>query len=423
MRVKAVFRAIAVSCCMAVLPASAAPNYTISDQAPADLPRIANVRQLTSGPKAHFCNYYGVCPWDAAGRRLICMESEVDGREVAPEDTAGLCLVDEATGELREIARTAAWNFQQGSLACWLGTDPNRLVIYNDLIDGKLTAVILDVESGGRRALPRPVAAVSNDGKLAASISYARMNKTRRGYGYIGANDPASDLPHPEDDGLYVMDTATGDCRLIVSLDRLFKDQTPPEDRKDDTIFINHVQFSPDGTRLFFIPRYNNPVGSLLSSGYTVGADGSDLRCVIPYAWNCSHYDWRAPNQIMVSTRFQGRKSWLHVLFTDGLQDHAPVAPELLSQDGHCHFSQDGRWLVSDSYPSGPERMQRFFLGDMKTGRVAEAGRFHHPESFKRDWRCDLHPRWSRDGRRICIDSVCDGTRQVYILEIALPEN
>ena len=33
--------------------------------------------------------------------------------------------------------------------------------------------------------------------------------------------------------------------------------------------------------------------------------------------------------------------------------------------------------------------------------------------------RCDLDPNWSRDGRSVCIDSIHEGSRQVYILDVS----
>ena len=43
---------------------------------------------------------------------------------------------------------------------------------------------------------------------------------------------------------------------------------------------------------------------------------------------------------------------------------------------------------------------------------------FRSPPAYTGDVRCDLHPRWSRDGRAVCVDSTDDGTRQVYVLDV-----
>ena len=31
---------------------------------------------------------------------------------------------------------------------------------------------------------------------------------------------------------------------------------------------------------------------------------------------------------------------------------------------------------------------------------------------------CDLHPRWSRDGRQVVFDSIHEGTRQIYMVDV-----
>ncbi len=33
--------------------------------------------------------------------------------------------------------------------------------------------------------------------------------------------------------------------------------------------------------------------------------------------------------------------------------------------------------------------------------------------------RCDLHSCWSRDGRRVCIDSVHESQRQMYLIDVS----
>ena len=37
-------------------------------------------KPITQGPKHHFFGYYGVCPWDATGRYVLCLESDFHER-------------------------------------------------------------------------------------------------------------------------------------------------------------------------------------------------------------------------------------------------------------------------------------------------------------------------------------------------------
>ena len=155
----------------AFLAADAPPApYIILEDTPGTLPKAARVRQITVGPKHHFFGYYANCPWDATGRYMICMESGFSYRKVDPGDEAALCLIDTQTGGMRQLAVTKAWNFQQGALAHWVGDRPE--VVYNDLVDGELKAVVLNIHSGERRVLPRAITSVSRDGSWAACISF-----------------------------------------------------------------------------------------------------------------------------------------------------------------------------------------------------------------------------------------------------------
>ncbi len=397
-------------------------EYVINTDVPDGYPHIETVRQITEGPNHNFFGYYGIPPWDESGRYLIHMQSTFSDRLVEADDRANIVLHDLETGESEVVAETAAWNFQQGSMVHWLDDLPGRKIIYNDRENGNLKSVILDVETGERRTLDRPVAAVSPDGTQAASISYARLRITRPGYGYAGVDAAEDDHPHPDDDGLYIVDLETGESELIVSLEDAFNVEPVPEGSEDNLLWFNHVLFSRDGGRIFFMARIHDVDDRRQTAGLTVGPDGSDLRCVLPYSWGASHYDWLDGERMVVTSRYQAETPWLHVFFTDGEDDHRPIAPDELRRDGHCHFSPDGEWMITDTYPVGEERMQHLYLVRMdEEEEVAELGRFHQPPEFTGVYRCDLHPRWSRDGQSICIDSTHDGSRQVYILDLAFP--
>ncbi|MGE8489870.1 MAG: hypothetical protein ACN6OQ_16090, partial [Paraburkholderia nemoris] len=59
------------------------------------------------------------------------------------------------------------------------------------------------------------------------------------------------------------------------------------------------------------------------------------------------------------------------------------------------------------------------FLFDTKAGLRYDIGSFYTPPDLKKENRCDLHPRWRRDGRAVCIDSVHEGERQMYVIDVS----
>ena len=74
--------------------------------------------------------------------------------------------------------------------------------------------------------------------------------------------------------------------------------------------------------------------------------------------------------------------------------------------------------MLSDTYPRGRD-VQTLLLFEPATGRRVDIAVFKSPPEFVGDIRCDLHPRWSRDGRQVCVDSTDDGTRQVYVVDVS----
>jgi hypothetical protein len=47
-------------------------------------------------------------------------------------------------------------------------------------------------------------------------------------------------------------------------------------------------------------------------------------------------------------------------------------------------------------------------------------GAFHSPPQYTGEWRCDTHPRASRSGKLVCIDSpVGAAGRQMHLIDIS----
>ena len=397
------------------------PTAAASDSA---LP-VVRIRQLTSGPWHHFASaYYHIRSWDESGRWLLCLRTDIVDRNPEPGDVATVGMIDCETGGFRPIAETCAWNFQQGTMQQWLGSAPDSLVIFNDLRDGRFVAVIMNAFTGELvRTVPRPVSAVSHDGRRAVSFNFARLHRTRPGYGYAGSGQEARlDESHPVDDGLFLVDLESGESKLIVSLDSVFDYNPPPDTDSERPFWFNHTLFSRDDSRIFFLGRYPRQGGGWYTSSYTIGAEGDSLRRVLGYGRGGSHFDWLSGNRLMVTCFYGGASGPLaHLLFNDTpdeeYRDYRVLGEGMLAGDGHGRFSQDGCWMVTDTYPVA--RRRSLMLMRMSDDAMLRLGAFEdHSETYKGPWRCDLHPAFDIPGRRIVFDSVNDGTRQVYIAEL-----
>ena len=67
-----------------------------------------SVKPLTRGPKHHFFGYYGICPWSASGRHLVCLECDVQDRMPLPGEAASIGLVDAESGRFTKLTQTRA---------------------------------------------------------------------------------------------------------------------------------------------------------------------------------------------------------------------------------------------------------------------------------------------------------------------------
>jgi len=56
----------------------------------------------------------------------------------------------------------------------------------------------------------------------------------------------------------------------------------------------------------------------------------------------------------------------------------------------------------------------------MSDQAVLPLGTFFVPEIYRGGlyWRCDLHPRWRPDGKLLGFNSLHEGTRQVYVIDV-----
>ena len=377
------------------------------------------VTRVTNEPGYYFYGYFGIDPWSASEKYLLCLRVPFQDRIPAAEDSAEVCAVELATGRVIPFAKTVAWNFQQGAMLQWMPASPDSLVIYNDRRGEQFISVVRNVFSGDARELPLPIAALSHSGKYAVSLNFGELYKMRPGYGYAGGPSGAEErAKDPRSDGLFILDTGDGASTLIVSFEEADKLLGGPVESTGNPMWFNHAIFNTDDSRIFFLARVMKKTRGWMTAGLTVGIDGSELRCIVPFEWGASHFDWKSPSEIYVTTMYRGGKNLAYVLFTDGTDQYRVIAKGVLTRDGHGSFSPDRRWMVSDTYPDWKKR-RSLLLINTETEEVLELGKFYSDPKLAEEFRCDLHPRWNHDGTKICFDSVHEGTRQVYIMDVS----
>ena len=149
---------------------------------------------------------------------------------------------------------------------------------------------------------------------------------------------------------------------------------------------------------------------------FTADPDGSNLKLLLDGGM-VSHFDWRDDRRILVWARIAGQGDHFY-LIDERSGDYEIVGAGLLVQDGHCCYSHNKRWILTDTYPSPPEYLRALKIYIPSEDREVIVGRYYSPPPFVGELRCDLHPRWSWDDRWICFDSVHEGHRQVYVVQV-----
>ena len=371
-----------------------------------------DVNRLSTPPQHHFFGYYGINPWDSTGTYHLALETDFHTHRPLPADVAAVGLIHRETHEFTAYARTSAFNLQQGSMLHWIGD----AFTFNDWEDGTLVSRAVHPGTGIVRTIQGAIAAVSPTAPIAIGLNYARMAHCRAVVGYANEMNPDGIVAQPEDDGLYLLNLQDGSAQLVLSIAEVVR-RSGCERLAGGRAWFNHVLFNTDGTRLLFFCRCRHENG-FDSSLWTVNPDGSDVALQIPFGYRVSHFDWRTPTQILVSSDITGEMGF--VVFSDGARDFTPFGRGLLPSDGHASFSPDRQWLLCDTYPRGSRRLAQLMVYHIAGNRKVVLGEFHHEKQFTGDIRCDLHPRWAPDGTTVTFDSVHEGSRQIYSVDLCL---
>lgn len=380
----------------------------------AESKKLTPVRSITSGPHFHWFGYYDKLQFDPTNRYVLGMEVAFENRSPRPEDVVEVGMVDLQDGDRwKRLGQSRAWCWQQGCMLQWLpGSDST--VLWNDQQDGKFVCRILDTKTGAQRTIDTPLANVSPDGKTGLSIDFSRVHRLRPGYGYPGVPEHFSDQLAPQGSGIWKVNIESGEKTLVVSMEDVARYIAGSGDRADAAQLTYVPLFNPDGSRFAFISRSGGKQRIM-----TASPNGKDMR-IVDTSGRSSHFIWRDCESILAFSTPHGNQKGFYV-FRDGDNAIDPIGKGTLVENGHCTYLPGNKWILNDTYASqSADRLQTVYLYHVASGRRIDLGRFHSPSPYVGEWRCDTHPRISRDGRSVVIDSPHGGNgRQMYLIDIS----
>lgn len=375
-----------------------------------------NIKRLSPNDgKEYFFGYYDKSPWDASGRYVLCMRANDTWSDVSPKEPLEIILIDtQSNNSWKKIAESKTWNVQMGCMAQWLGPTFDKEIIYNDFRDNNYCSVILNVFTGEERVIRAPIYAVSSDGDFALTLDFSRLYNLRPGYGYYNKEETTKDIALPNTTAVWHVDLTSGQVKSLLSYND-FARFKPREEMIGEKVIhkVNHIMISPNDKRFMILYRWF--VGERKYTRLiTCDVDGQNM-FVLNDDDMVSHCFWKNNNEIIA---FENKRNSGpgYYLMTDQTNECRHLWKKY-TNDGHPSYSPKGKFVVTDSYPSRKRMQDIKILKDFEDDGTIVAKVFA-PFKYDNETRCDLHPRWSRDGKYICFDACFEGHRELYIIGI-----
>lgn len=364
----------------------------------------------------YFYGYYDKSPWDASDRYMICVKVKQAYKSVAPKEPGVVGVIDtEDENRFYKIGVTHSWNVQQSCMAQWMGPDFKRRIVYNDFRDGRYCSVIYNFEmKKEEKVLPMAAYDVARDGSFILSLDFSRLHRMRPGYGYSNLPDTTKGRLCPDKTCIWKVDVATGNVTEFFKYTD-FASFEPDESMVGAEHKVNHLMISPNCKRFMVLHRWFQK-GRKHTRLVTVNIDKTEMYNLSDDVF-VSHCYWKNDEEILSFLRKKETGDHYY-LMRDKTQEYRMFWPEL-NTDGHCSYSPDVNLIITDTYPNR-KRIASVYLCTEEDNRSRRIARVFSPFRYDNDCRCDLHPRWNRAGNKICIDSVHNGKRGLYVIPVPM---
>jgi hypothetical protein len=413
-----------------------------------DYSNSAKVERLTPCNGQYFFGYYDITPESPDGKRVLVNHAPFIDRMPTANDLLEVGYINIGEEEFHPIGTTTAWNFQEGCRLQWLSNDK---VIFNCRTNDGFGSIVYDIAQNGivqRYSLP--IYSISKTKQTATSYGFIN-NK----YNYAHSIDDEKDDKYGK--GVYLVDLKSGESSLLVNIDELMGLVNSSNYKN----WVEYCTFNPNGDSFFIYHRWENEKG-LAGNNLCVCDLNGNIRSLLVSKF-ISHAGWKGNNEISSWCRlpssinsiqgnsiiggtalFDVMKKIYHIVvkkpslrqkFTNDAyvifdvknNTNRKISNREFTSDGHCTWSLNCKFMLTDTYPNEDKKRQ-LMLYNFDSDKIYLLGEFYsYPkgmESLNPIWnasslRCDLHPKWGNDNRYIYFDSVHEGYRGLYRVNVS----
>lgn len=371
------------------------------------------IKKISLSGKESYFGYYDKSPINMTNEYIVFQSTNIDTKNIPDNNIpVDIAIYDVVNENYEKISTSNTYNWQQGAKLMWI--DKYKF-IYNDFdyVRNKYISKIFDIKLKKNSVIDYPIYDCYED-QFAIGLNFERLNIVRADYSY---SNMGLDIDWSNNyDGLYLIDLKRNSSKLIVTIESIVK-LNFKESMKGAKHQFNHVMISPDGRRMMFMHRWFLNDGRRYDTLYVSNVDGTDIRVVADNDM-VSHCFWHDDKHIFAYLRDASIGDKYYMINIDSLKKEL-VGKDIIDKFGDGHPNISGNKVIFDTYPD-KSRMKSLYLYNYDDKNLEKLGEFLESFSFYGETRCDLHPRFSYDAKKIFFDSVHTGKRQLYMLDFKL---
>lgn len=353
-----------------------------------------------SNPGCHtYFGYYDISPFQ--GDNLIYIEREKNS------NVCKVVLNNIQNTSKRYVADSRAWNWQQGIRLRWFPKTED-VISFNDYIDGNYINRIIDLKTKEERRLDWPLYDIDTNGRFGITLDFERLGVKRPGYGYTCEPYQEGDLWN---DGISIIDIEKNQLVKTIT----YKELSENIKKVDDVshFYLNHLAFSPDGTKFLFF--WIDEANGYHQASLGVYDIANDELIPLETEKKASHYVWDGNNEI-ICTLLDNIQYARYYRINVKERSKKLICNKSLPFDGHPSiYSKDT--FLTDTYPD-TRGFQHIYLVNEKSDTKEEIIKIYSIPMLNLEMRTDLHPRLSEDKKYVAFDSSHDSLRKLLVLSL-----